>query len=58
MNCLLHFSIDRKHFLYRLMISRLKTILILGSQTLETFMVSTISEIPVDQLVRRKLSVS
>jgi len=40
------------------MISRLKTILILGSQTLETFMVSTISEVPVDHLVRRKLGIS
>ena len=40
------------------MTSRLKDILILGSQTLETFIVSTISEISVDQLVRRKLGIS
>lgn len=31
-----YFSIDRKHFLYHLMISWLKTILILGSQIVET----------------------
>ena len=55
LNCLLHFSIYREHFLYHFMISWLKTIL--GSQILETFMVSTISKVPVDQFVLNKLGI-
>ena len=45
-----------ENILYNLMISWLRTIL--GSQILETFMVSTISKVPFDQLVLNKLGIN